>query len=378
MFVRPDEPTQAEDDILVGDAWVDMTTNSFKRLIETAPTAKWYTAVEKDETGSAIASLGASGTPSSSTFLRGDNTWAVPEGTGGGGGGATVGGSITYRWFMFQSGTANTSMVLPAGGTGAQYSTSNDVFADLTDVTDCRVFARGATSTATIWIKYSTDLAATSLDLGTTANTPAVSVVSVDGQGVGAWTPIASGAKTFVRLGYWAKTSAGSGETVTLRNIGMVCRTAPIGGGVASVSTLTTPFQTTATTEQDAFTYTIPANTLSADGRGLRITFNAGSAPNANTKTLKFYVNGTAITLNTTTTAPNGSAIAGQIILMRTGASTEIMWAQGVQSGVNLQGPTTSTSLTEDTTADIPIKITLTTPTATGDLTLRAVIVEPF
>ena len=38
--------------------------------------------------------LSATGTPSATSFLRGDNTWAVPEGTGGGGGGETAETSI--------------------------------------------------------------------------------------------------------------------------------------------------------------------------------------------------------------------------------------------------------------------------------------------
>jgi hypothetical protein len=38
--------------------------------------------------------LSATGTPSATSFLRGDNTWAVPEGTGGGGSGETAETSI--------------------------------------------------------------------------------------------------------------------------------------------------------------------------------------------------------------------------------------------------------------------------------------------
>ncbi len=53
----------------------------------------------------ALADLSATGTPSSTTFLRGDNTWAVPS--GGSGGGASL---IAYA-------TNTASVTIPVGGT---------------------------------------------------------------------------------------------------------------------------------------------------------------------------------------------------------------------------------------------------------------------
>lgn len=60
-----------------------------------------------------VASTGttATGTPSSTTFLRGDNTWAVPAGGGGSGTVTNTGGNLTANALVLGAGTVDTKVV---------------------------------------------------------------------------------------------------------------------------------------------------------------------------------------------------------------------------------------------------------------------------
>lgn len=108
--------------------------------------------------------------------------------------------------------------------------------------------------------------------------------------------------------------------------------------------------------ETDMAAYTLKANVLNQNRRALRITAWGTCAANGNTKTLKFYVGASAITLNWTTTAPNNVQWRVELLVWRTGASS---WTVVPLSafGAVLQ-VITSSSPTESTAADVTLKFT--------------------
>lgn len=125
---------------------------------------------------------------------------------------------------LFSSSSSNFSWsMLAAGG---QYTPSQDIFADLTGKTECKVFLRTATiATGKVWIRYNTGVGATTLDLGTAVETPQVSLASpTDNMVISSeWYPIVEGAKTIVRLGFWGKVGVDTANP-DVRNVGMICR----------------------------------------------------------------------------------------------------------------------------------------------------------
>ena len=145
-------------------------------------------------------------------------------------------------------------------------------------------------------------------------------------------------------------------------------------GGVFCVNT--TSAATTGTTEQILATCTLPANALSANGKGVRITARGITAANANSKTFRVRIGGLAGTLlgGITTTASNTAWwVNGDVI--RTGASAQAIGALAVVGTVT--GTNSATSAVAET-GTIDIVVTGQTPTAAGDLTFHALIVEFF
>lgn len=147
-----------------------------------------------------------------------------------------------------------------------------------------------------------------------------------------------AGVKTFtdgVLIGAGTGTATGAPVTVLHTNVTSA-------GNIANVN------------EQTLWTYTLPANTLSADGKGLRITVAWTTAANANNKVQKVYFGATQIA--TRSTGDSAKHWHATFEVMRTGAATQralgVMLMQTGLHGVPLTAPA------EDTTAAIVIKFT--------------------
>lgn len=163
-----------------------------------------------------------------------------------------------------------------------------------------------------------------------------------------------------IQRGYGPTIPAGSSGTVA----GL--------GGVLTVST--TEAQTTAvTTEETLWTYSLPANTLSANNYGLRITTFGAYAANGNTKTVKVYLGATVIASGSSTDNNVQWRYNGEIF--RTGASAQLVNMVRLVASTTVQSGVVSAAI--DTTAAITIKVTGQNGTASaGDIVFRGAVVE--
>lgn len=158
--------------------------------------------------------------------------------------------------------------------------------------------------------------------------------------------------------------------------------TLPVGTGTATakVSGVLTVSTTQAgtganTDETDLWSYSLPANTLNVNGKGVRVSVSVVYAANANTKTAKLYFGSHVVTLTPTTTAANNISGYHIINVIRTGASAQIRFGIGTigtaPQAVSMQTPA------EDTTAAITIKVTGQNGSAVAnDIVFRGAIVE--
>ena len=242
-FVRPDEPTITDDSVRTGDVWVDLTNNLVKWLVTTSPSSVWYTFLtdqsnldstklttgidaSKITTGTMpIARLGATGSPSSTTFLKYDGTtlsYATPPGSGG----------ITIQNLMFHTAdNAYVTWTVTGGITDEMFGAARNRLAyDLTGFTQCRFYVRQSAAlagvTGIVYPQYSTDGGSVWNDLGTTAQTPSIdATTTVSGLKISSWTNIVSGAKAEITLRVVINTGAGTVTTSpSFGNIGMNCK----------------------------------------------------------------------------------------------------------------------------------------------------------
>jgi hypothetical protein len=137
----------------------------------------------------------------------------------------------------------------------------------------------------------------------------------------------------------------------------------------------TTTQATVGTSEETLATVTIPGNTLAVDGQALRFTAYFTTAANTNSKIARLRWNGTGGTVMTAaSTASSGSAVVIQAMVIRTGASAQILGGAGMASAPNVATTTTTDSIL--LSGDIVVYVRGTTATAIGDLTFQALLVE--
>jgi hypothetical protein len=172
-------------------------------------------------------------------------------------------------------------------------------------------------------------------------------------------------------LGGSSTVTIGSGTSVTSVAVGSGTTTALVGG---TLFTSTTAAATTGTAEETLMSYTMPANTLAVNGRGVRITAWGSTAANVNAKMIKVYF-GTSVPA-VITTSSSGAAWRATAYMTRTGAAAQTSWGEIlVSASAAAYGAFTAT---EALTSTVLIKVTGTTATAAGDATATGFMVEAF
>jgi len=165
-------------------------------------------------------------------------------------------------------------------------------------------------------------------------------------------------------------TLAGGG-TAPVISVGTGTATATLGG---VLSTNVTATSTTGLVEETLMQYSLPANTLAVNGRGVRITVGGTFAANANTKTLIVYFGAATIGFsNSLVVAPNGVSYTGTFTVHRVSATTQ---TSTTLHGVAFNVEARRTAATETLANAVIIKVTGTGPTTIGDITANLLMVE--
>lgn len=158
-----------------------------------------------------------------------------------------------------------------------------------------------------------------------------------------------------------------------------------VGSGTASatvggtLSSSTTAVSTTDLLEDTLASYSLPANTLAVNGRGVRITVTCTFAANANAKTARVYFGSSVVALSTSLAAsPSNLTWHAVYTVFRTGAATQYASGLSVLSGVGAAQATSQTPVapTETLSGAVLIKVTGSGPTTIGDITLTSFLVE--
>lgn len=132
------------------------------------------------------------------------------------------------------------------------------------------------------------------------------------------------------------------------------------------------------TDETDLMSYSLPANTLSANGKGVRITCSGTTAANGNNKTMILYFG--SATLSTTALALNNGHWKFSVDVFRVSSGNQYMSAHvthGVSDGSAQTVRGRHRFPTETDTGAITIKVTGTNGTGTAnDIVARLLVVE--
>ena len=157
-------------------------------------------------------------------------------------------------------------------------------------------------------------------------------------------------------------TLVGTDTTATLTNKTLTDPLINGGGGSQTVKPMGAKIDTTAgsttavVTEEDLISYTLPASSLDATNRGLRVKAAGTFAANGNTKTIRLYFGSTVIMSNNVTAAPNNAGWELEYEIFRTSATTERAIGRGTVGSV--QQTTTYTGVGETLTGALAVKVT--------------------
>lgn len=132
---------------------------------------------------------------------------------------------------------------------------------------------------------------------------------------------------------------------------------------------------TAVTTEEELYSYTLPAGTIANDGEGIRVTAYGSFAGNANTKTIEFRFAGNAYVGNAVTSAPNGVDFKAEFQVLRSGATSAVGYGDLTVGAVSQGIDTSKAGVTWANTNDVTIAGQNGTAAA-NDIVLSMVIVE--
>jgi hypothetical protein len=145
--------------------------------------------------------------------------------------------------------------------------------------------------------------------------------------------------------------------------------------GVISINTGSQA--TIGTSEETLMSFSLPANTLDVNGRGVRITAWGTTAANGNNKVTKITFGGTQVTVRGAA-ADNDHRWRHEVLVFRTGAATQESIGT-VFSGTNNSGNTpvnTYATPGETLSGAVSIAVKATTASAIGDVTCEGLLVE--
>lgn len=149
-------------------------------------------------------------------------------------------------------------------------------------------------------------------------------------------------------------------------------------GGAVLANSSTNATTTLAATEQNLFSFTVLANTLSANNQFLKLTFRDRNAGTGNTKQLRVYFGATLIG-DSTAVAANNNWWNGDCYVWRTGAATQkaicsalnnanaASWSSAAGGGSNISTPA------ETLSGPVVFRVTGTDEVAAGGSNLEGV-----
>lgn len=142
-----------------------------------------------------------------------------------------------------------------------------------------------------------------------------------------------------------------------------------------TLTTSTTSTCTTAvTTEEDLWTYSLPAGALSADGRGVRVKVFGTTAATATVKSVRGYF-GATVAASSVGSSPNNVAWEIVFEVLRTAAATQIAYGRTFISTVTENSIVTTPA--ETLSGAVTIKLTGQNGTANAnDICVKGAIVE--
>lgn len=285
------------------------------------------------------------------------------------------GGNVAGRWYLADAdqtylssaaptlGFALTDVASAAGGTfriSGRVTGLSSLTAGLTYYVSA--IAGGLTSTPptnvrTVGVADTTTSLIISFALTTAATGTTAGIVSLSAQTLGA------GVKTFSSPPLFApgSTAVGAGD-------------ATIGG---KLYVNTTAVGNVGAGEDTLMTYPLVANTLSADGKALRILFSGTGANNGNAKTCTFYFGATTLAIFSGSTTANFK-FSGTIIVYRTGAATQyIVATYNIDDGSSFVGFSKDTTAAETLSGAVTVKFTgQSGASATDDVIQKSMLVE--